>query len=64
MAIGESFRKITGIEVPVESIAIKAGTVSLKGINQADKSTIFIKKQALLKDINASQTIRKIDDIR
>ena len=62
--IRDSVKKVANIDVSLESIAIRAGTVTFTGMNQADRSTIFIKKQAILKDIALNQEMRKIDDVR
>ena len=63
-AIRDSIKKISNIDIPVESISMRSATVTLKDVNQSDRSTIFIKKQRILEDINSSQAIRKIEDIR
>jgi hypothetical protein len=64
MAVADSLRNLVGIEVGVENIKFKDSLVTLTNINQADRSTIYIKKEALLKEINKLQTVKKVLDIR
>ena len=57
-------QKNIGINIPVESISFNSDTVILNNIPQAARSTIFIKKQAIIAEINSQQQFRKISDIR
>lgn len=63
-AICDALKEITGIQVPIESVSFKSGTVVLSGINQSQKSAIFIKKQAILKRIGEMQGYRTIVNIQ
>ena len=63
-AIQEAIRKHTSIPVPVEAISFASTSVVLKNINQTAKSVIFIKKVAIIREINTSQTVRTITDIK
>ncbi len=62
--IQASIKKYTKVELPIESISLKSGIVSLKGISQTARSQVFIKKQAIIEELNSTQTIRIVTDIR
>ena len=62
--IKESIKKHTSLDVPIESITIKSHTVVLKNISSIGKSALFIKKAAVIKDINTAQSVHFIYDIR
>lgn len=62
--IKDVIKKHTKIELAIESISLKSSTVSLKGVSQTARSQMFIKKQIIIDEINAVQTIRKITDVR
>jgi hypothetical protein len=61
--IKDTIYKHTQISVPVESIIIKSDTLSINDLSQTAKSQIFIKREAIIKDINMAQTIRTISNI-
>lgn len=63
-AIKDAIRASTGVEIPLTSISFKSGTVFLNDISQSLKSAVFIKKQAILKEISEKQNIREVTDIR
>jgi hypothetical protein len=63
-AIGQAIKKHIGEDVPVENISIKNGVVQLKNVSQSAKSSIFIKKQAILREIATIQSLKAINDIR
>lgn len=62
--IREAILKYTGAEVPLTAIAFKSETVILEGVSQSLKSAIYIKKQAILKEIALKQNMRAVTDIR
>lgn len=62
--IKEAIKKCSGIDIPIENILCKGSTVNLKNVNQAVISQIYIKKQKILEELKASQTIKIITDIR
>ncbi len=62
--IVEVIKEVTGSEVPLDSIKIKSGTVFLDRASSALKSTIFLKKVAILKKIAERQSAKRIVDIR
>ena len=64
LAIQAALKKEVGLDVPLESISPKGTTVVLKGVDQAARSTIFIKKESILNEINTAQAARTITDIR
>jgi hypothetical protein len=63
-AIQDALKKHVGIDIPIENISCKSDSVSLKNVNSAAKSAIFIKKAAILKEINEVQQMRVVKDIR
>lgn len=62
--VKDVIQKYVGVEVPVESISFKSDTVVLQGVSQTAKSQIFIKKQAIVQEVNSKQNIRRIVDVR
>ena len=64
LAVQETLKKQLSFEIPLEAISCKGAAVSLKGIDQAARSALFIKKESILKEINAAQSVRVIQDIR
>ena len=62
--IKEAIKKCSGIDIPIEHISCKGSTVNLKNVNQAVVSQIYIKKQKILEELKATQTIKVITDIR
>ncbi len=64
LAIQAALKRQIGLEILLGSISSKGGAVDIKGIDQAARSAMFIKKSAILAEINAAQTIRLITDIR
>ena len=59
-----AIKKNTGAEIPIDAISFKSSTALLKNISQSLRSAIFIKKGQILKDVNAEQTIRVVEDLR
>ena len=64
IAAQQALKKQFAIEVPLGSISRKGSLITLKGIDQATRSALFIKKEAILKEINGLQSVRTIRDIR
>lgn len=62
--IQEAIKKHTGIEVPLDSMSFSGDTVVLKFANNSFKSVLFIKKTAIVEEINRSQSLKKVTDIR
>ena len=62
--VEETLKRHVNIEVPPESISIKSSIIGIKNISQGARSAIFIKKQAILEDLNKVQDIFKVKDIR
>lgn len=62
--IQSTIKKHTNVDLPTESILLKSNSILLNGISQTARSQIFIKKQAIIQDINLSQDTQKIDDVR
>ncbi|MFA6458876.1 MAG: hypothetical protein WCV79_00540 [Candidatus Paceibacterota bacterium] len=52
------------LEVPFEMISLKSGTIYIKNIPQSARTSIFIKKTAILQEINRIQDIYVILDVR
>jgi hypothetical protein len=62
--ISEIVKKITNITIPPESIKISSSKVVLNGISQAARSEVFIKREAILTEINKVAGKVKITEIR
>jgi hypothetical protein len=63
LAVQQALKNRLTLEIPMGSISYKGATVILKGIDQAARSALFIKKASILKEINTSQSVRTIEDI-
>ncbi|MFA6295643.1 MAG: hypothetical protein WC666_04520 [Candidatus Paceibacterota bacterium] len=63
-AIRDIIKKYTEADVSIENISYKNNIIILKDVSQTVRSVIFIKKQAILKEISEKQDIYKITDIR
>lgn len=62
--IKEVIRSQSGVDVPLESINYKNGLVTLAGLTQTARSQVFIKKQAIIEQINSRQNTKTVTDIR
>ena len=62
--IQSSVKKHTGVEVSLDSISFSSSSVVLKDLSSGLKSAIFIKKNAILSDINSGQGNKVVTDIR
>ncbi len=62
--VGEVIQKHTQAHIPTESIVFSSDTIILQHISSAARSHIFIKKQAILKEIAERQDIKVISDIK
>ena len=69
-AVQETIKNRTGIEVPLGSISIKNGTVTLRALGSEAKSAIYMKKAAILGDLSkmllegSKRSITSAPDIR
>ena len=59
-----SVKKFTGADIPLESVSIRDGVATLRGISQSLRSAIYIKKQAIIDDMTATQGMKNVTDIR
>jgi hypothetical protein len=64
IAVQQALKKQFALEVPLGSISRKGSSITLKGIDQSARSALFIKKESVLKEINITQSVRIIRDIR
>lgn len=62
--IRDAVKKHAGIDLDLESISFKGESVMLKGLGQAAKSQVFIKKPLILNEIGGRSAPRAINDIR
>ena len=62
-AVQSAIKETLNIEIPIESISFKSGTVSLKNISSEARSFIFIKKATILERVNALQSTYIVTDI-
>lgn len=63
-SIKEIVMKHTNIEIPIENISYKSGSIILKNVNQTAKSVIFIKKKVILEEIYKQNPGLVVSDIR
>ena len=57
-------KKNTSVDIAITEMAFSSSVITFKNISSSLRSALFIKKQAILADVNASQSIRIITDIR
>ena len=62
--VQSAIKEIVGTDVPIEYIKFESGSVLIKNIPSVARSTIFIKKAAIMERINTLQSVHKITDIR
>lgn len=62
--IKEAVKKIASIDIDITDIECKTPVIKLKKLDSAALSIIFIKKAAILKEINSRQTQRTFNDLR
>lgn len=62
--VQEALKKYIKTDLPLESIVISGGILNLKNLDQTTKSVIFIKKAAILKDLNERSLGMIVSDIR
>jgi|GEM_PF-1858019 len=58
----DAIKKHTGVEVDMKNISISAGIVRLK-ISGVEKNEIFLKKERILKEINAKTKSLVVKDL-
>ena len=62
--IREAMKKQTGADIPIEQISVKSGVIFLKNVNSSARAAIFMKKQAILSEIEAANTGKTFTDLR
>lgn len=62
--VAEVVREIVSYNIKPDDIVVSGTVVTLKGINSAVRSELFIKKAKLLEEINSRQTLKNITDLR
>ena len=63
-AIKEAVKKFAGVDIRLEDISFQGSTAILRNINQSARTTVFIKKHAIIREANATQNFRRVSDIR
>ncbi|MDD5165465.1 MAG: hypothetical protein PHG25_02935 [Candidatus Pacebacteria bacterium] len=63
-SIQSAIKEFVDIDIPLGSITIKSGLVSIKGISHSARSAIFIQKQKIIDTANKIQVEQKVIDIR
>jgi hypothetical protein len=63
-SIQDSIKKYTGADIPLEAISFSSDSIVLKNITSSLRSAIYIKKGAIIEEINRNQDARKVTDIR
>lgn len=64
LTVQKAIKNHLSLDVPIESIKFRAGAVIVSNIVQSARSTLFIKKQAILDEINKNQQTFMVGDIR
>lgn len=64
LAVQQTIKSISNVDVSVEDISLAGSTLRLKGQSRSALTAIFIKKEQLLNKMNGSQNIHTITDIR
>ena len=64
LCIQEIIEKYTKVKLSFDDISFSIKSVSVKGLGQAAKSAVFVKKTAILKEIGDKVPSRQIDDIK
>lgn len=62
--IKEAIQSQSRVIVSLGSVNYKNGTVILADLTQTARSQIFIKKQAIIEQINNQQKVKKVIDIK
>lgn len=62
--IRDAVKNHARFDIPIESISFNSNIAVLEGITAMARSQLYIKKQAILSEINSQQQIRLISDIR
>ena len=63
-SVCDAVRKHAGFDISTEKVNFNSDTAVIEGLTAAQKSQIYIKKNAILAEANTLQSIRKIGDIR
>lgn len=58
-----SVKKHTGIQLEIESVVYSKGKITLKNLSHSAKSLVFMKKGAILSEVNALQDVHQVKDI-
>lgn len=62
--IQQVLKKIADVDVGVSDVSLKSGTVTIKRISPTAKSFIFLKKQAILREIAIQVPGKRITDLK
>lgn len=62
--VADSIKKAAGIDLKISGIAFKGRHLVLRGLSSVEKSHIFMKRSAILKEIEMQKLSRVIEDIR
>ena len=63
-SIQAAIKEVVGIDIPIESIIFKSGSITLKNTSSIARSSIFIKKTTVIERANKLQSTHQILDIR
>ncbi len=58
-----AIKKLTGADIPISSLSIKSGKVSIKNLSSAAKAEIFLKKPKILEEIRLVTGNDRVRDI-
>lgn len=63
-AIQQALKKVANIDCALSDISCKNFTIQIRNLSQTAKSQLFMKKGAIIKEIEAQPTGRVISEIR
>lgn len=62
--VQEAVNKQVNVDLDLAAVSFKAKSVVIKGLSQTAKNQLFIKKPAILKEINSRSAPRIVEDMR
>lgn len=63
-AVQNAIKKAVGVDIPLEAVSFSGETVIVKNQSSSLRSAIYIKKAAIIDEINKNQAVKKVADIR
>ncbi len=63
-AVRQSIKKHAGVDIDLECVSFKNKDIVIKGVPHAALSVLYIKKQAIIAEVNSLQDAHTVSDIR